>query len=147
MTTVELLERIQRGENSGVEFQRDEVQNHDLAKEIVAFLNLAGGSVLLGVEDDGTISGTTRPKLDEWIAEICRVKIEPPMIPFLESFPDVVPGKNITVVTLPAGPDKPYASCTTIGERISFAWEARAGKRVARSLNACFKRPVDSTME
>src|SRR6266566_1085958 len=109
MTTTELLELIRKGENSGVEFKRDEIQNHELAREIVAFLNFSGGSILLGVEDDGTIRGTTRPKLDEWIAELCRVKIEAPIIPYLEFFPDTEPGRSITVVTVPTGLDKPYA--------------------------------------
>src|SRR5712692_4955016 len=109
MTTVELLEMMRKGENSGVEFKRDEIQHYELAKEIVALLNFSGGCVLLGVEDDGTIRGTTRPKLDEWVAELCRVKIDPPIIPYLESFPDIEPGKNITVVTVPTGLDKPYA--------------------------------------
>ncbi len=109
MTTVELLELIRKGENSGVEFKRDEIQNYELAKEIVAFLNFYGGSVILGVEDDGAIRGTTRGKLDEWVAELCRVKIDPPIIPYLESFPEIEPGKSITVVTVPTGLDKPYA--------------------------------------
>ena len=33
----------------------DVKQNHELAKELVAFANLRGGVVLLGVEDDGSI--------------------------------------------------------------------------------------------
>ena len=53
MTRTELLEIINNGENSGVEFKRDTLQNHDLAKELVAFSNLGGGMVLLGVEDGG----------------------------------------------------------------------------------------------
>ena len=33
-TRTELLEIIENGENSGVEFKRDVLQNHDLAKEL-----------------------------------------------------------------------------------------------------------------
>jgi len=65
-TRTELLEIIKNGENSGVEFKRDVVQNHDLAKELVAFSNLQGGMVLLGVEDDRTISGIARPDLEHF---------------------------------------------------------------------------------
>ncbi len=83
MTKTELLELLRNGENSGVEFKRDDVENHDLAKEVVAFLNLEGGVVLLGIEDDGTVSGTSRSDLEEWVAELCRVKIEPPIVPHL----------------------------------------------------------------
>ena len=37
ITRTELLEIIGNGENSGVEFKRDVLQNQDLAKELVAF--------------------------------------------------------------------------------------------------------------
>ena len=63
MTRTELLELIGNGENSGVEFKRDDIENRALAKELVALTNLMGGRVLLGIEDDGRISGITRPTL------------------------------------------------------------------------------------
>ena len=40
--------------------KRDDLRNHELAKELVARLNLEGGSVLLGVEDDGSVGSTSR---------------------------------------------------------------------------------------
>jgi ATP-dependent DNA helicase RecG len=105
----EIFDLIRNGEDSAVEFKRDDVTNYDLAKELAAFLNFAGGTILLGVEDDGTISGTTRNRLDEWVAELCRKKIEPPIIPFLSWARDVEPGKDVLAVRVPTGPDKPYA--------------------------------------
>ncbi|HEV7668180.1 MAG TPA: ATP-binding protein [Thermoanaerobaculia bacterium] len=109
MKREDVLDLIRNGEDSGVEFKRDDVTNYDLAKEIVSFLNVAGGVVLLGVEDDGTISGTTKDRLDEWVAELARRKIEPPVIPFLSWAKDVEPGKHVLAARVPVGPDKPYA--------------------------------------
>lgn len=60
MTRTELLELIANGENSEVEFKRDDIDARQLAKELVALANLDGGCVILGVEDDGSISGLTR---------------------------------------------------------------------------------------
>ncbi len=109
MRTAEILEFIRNGEDSGVEFKRDDISNYDLAKELVAFLNFEGGTVLLGVEDDGSISGTTRENLEEWVGEVCRRKIDPPIIPFLSWAKDAKPDKDILTVQVPCGPDKPYA--------------------------------------
>ena len=109
MNKAELTELISNGENSGVEFKRDTVENHDAAKELVALLNLEGGTVLLGVEDDGTITGTTRENLEEWVAELCRVKVDPPIIPFLSWVMNAEPGRDVLAVRVPIGPDKPYA--------------------------------------
>ena len=44
MTPNELAELLRRGEDSMIEFKRDDVQNYDWAKELAAFLNLAGGT-------------------------------------------------------------------------------------------------------
>ena len=108
MTHTELLEIISNGENSGVEFKRDVVENHALAKELVAFSNLSGGMVLLGVENDGRISGLTRPDLEEWMMTLCRVKIKPPIIPFFEIVRNLEPGKDVAVVRVTRGFDVHY---------------------------------------
>ncbi len=105
MTRTELLEMIHNGESSGVEFKRDVVQNHDLAKELVAFANFQGGVVLLGVEDDGSVSGITRDNLEEWVMTACRDKVRPGLIPFYEVVKDVEPGKDVAVVRVSRGFD------------------------------------------
>lgn len=43
MLKSELLEIIAHGENSGIEFKRDDLRPEQLAKEIVALANLQGG--------------------------------------------------------------------------------------------------------
>ena len=103
MTKTELLEIIANGENSGIEFKRDTLENYKLAKELVAFANLAGGRVLLGVEDDGNITGISRSNLEEWVMTTCRDKIRPELIPYYELVKDVEPGKHIAVVKVGRG--------------------------------------------
>ena len=105
MTRTDLLEIIRNGESSGVEFKRDVVQTHDLAKELVAFANFEGGIVLLGVEDDGSVSGITRSKPEEFVVTTCRDKVRPGLIPFYEVVKDVAPGKDVAVVRVSRGFD------------------------------------------
>lgn len=106
MTThTELLETIANGESSGVEFKRDVLENHALAKELVAFSNLSGGKVLLGVEDDGSISGITRQDLEEWVMTACRDKIRPSIIPFFEVVREAKPGRDVAIVSVTRGYD------------------------------------------
>lgn len=104
-TRTELLEIINNGENSGVEFKRDILENHALAKELVAFSNLSGGMVILGVDDDGSISGLTRHTLEEWVMTACRDKIRPSIIPFFEVVRDIEPGKDVAIVRVTRGFD------------------------------------------
>jgi len=104
-TRTDLLEIIKNGENSGVEFKRDVVENHALARELVAFSNFTGGVVLLGVDDDGRVVGITRPNLEEWVMTACRDKIRPANIPFFEVVRDVEPGKDVALVRVACGFD------------------------------------------
>jgi len=103
MTKTELFELVNNGENSGVEFKRDTIDNRALAKELVAFANLLGGRVLLGVDDDGSVVGLTRDRLEEWVMTICRDKIRPELIPYYEIIRDLEPGKDIAVVQVDRG--------------------------------------------
>jgi ATP-dependent DNA helicase RecG len=118
MTKTELLEIIKNGENSGVEFKRDTIDNRELAKVLVCLANLQGGIVVLGVEDDGTIHGLTRyeladptnprseriyGRLEEWVMQTGRDKIRPEMIPYFEVFRDLEPGKDVAVVRVDRG--------------------------------------------
>jgi ATP-dependent DNA helicase RecG len=110
MNRTELAELIRNGENSGVDFKRDDVPPEKLAKVAAAFLNLEGGYILLGVEDDGNVSGLTREtrKAEEWLMQVLRDNVQPGVIPFWETI-DWGDGKIVGVVTLPAdAPDKPY---------------------------------------
>jgi ATP-dependent DNA helicase RecG len=103
MTKTELLELIKNGESSGVEFKRDTIDNRALAKELVAFANLRGGRVILGVEDDGSVTGITRDRLEEWVMTACRDKIRPELIPYYEVIRDVEPGKDVAIVQVDRG--------------------------------------------
>lgn len=103
VSRTELLEILANGENSGVEFKRDELTNDALAKELVAFSNLEGGMVLLGVEDSGQPRGLARPDIEEWVMTACRDKIRPPIIPFFEIVRNVEPGIDVAVVRVTRG--------------------------------------------
>ena len=123
MTKTELLELIANNENSGVECKDDATTDlRKLAKELVAFANLQGGRVLLGVDDNGNVLGLTRcdppiqadaedgerrtyQRLEEWVMQACRDKIRPEIVPYFEVIRDVVPGKDVAVVQVERGWD------------------------------------------
>ncbi len=103
----ELLEIIANGENSGVEFKRDDIRPEQLAKEVVAMANFQGGKLLLGVEDDGTITGTQREKLEEWVMNIMQEKIHPMILPFYEEV-RLDATTSVAIISFPPGISKPY---------------------------------------
>ena len=123
MTKTELLELIANIENSGVECKDDATTDlRKLAKEMVAFANLQGGRVLLGVDDSGNVLGLKRfdspdqadaggcerrtyQRLEEWVMQACRDKIRPEIVPYFEVIRDVEPGRDVAVVQVERGWD------------------------------------------
>ena len=110
MKRADLAELLRSGESSFVEFMRDHITPEGLAKVLVGFLNHEGGHVLLGVEDDGSISGLERdPKrVEEWTMQIGRDRVQPAIIPSWQPirWDD---STIVGVVSVPRdAPDKPY---------------------------------------
>lgn len=108
MNKSELLELIANGENSGVEFKRDDLRPEQLAKEVVALANFQGGRILLGVEDDGTITGVQRADLERWVMDTVFGRyVHPMIIPFYEEVQ--VDGQHrVAVISISQGTTKPY---------------------------------------
>jgi ATP-dependent DNA helicase RecG len=107
MHKAELMELLANGENSTVEFKRDDVRPEQIAKEIVALANFRGGHLILGVEDDGSISGITRAHNEEWVMEIISQKIHPLLLPSYEKI-KFDNDMYVAVISMPPGPSKPY---------------------------------------
>ncbi len=97
------MDLIHRGEGPTTEFKRDDITPQDAAKAMVALANARGGRLLLGVEDDGDVSGVVRPDLDEWVVTIGRDKVRPPLEPFVEIVRDVSTDRDVAVVTIEPG--------------------------------------------
>jgi ATP-dependent DNA helicase RecG len=110
MNRIEFAEVLQNGENSGVEFKRDDIRPEKLAEEMAALLNFEGGYILLGVENDGAVVGLAREpaKAEEWVMEVARTHLRPATIPYWETL-EWGPDTTVGIVRLPAdAPDKPY---------------------------------------
>ena len=108
MTKLELLALIANGENSGVEFKGDQERPERLAIEIVALANFRGGKLVLGVEDDGTVTGIRRDDLERWVMDaVFGRKVHPMILPFYEEV-RVDDGRRVAVITVTQGIAKPY---------------------------------------
>lgn len=100
-------ELLHAGENSSIEFKTDQVRAESLAKEMVAFSNSFGGTILIGVNDDGRITGcTTKKPTEEWIMNIARQNVIPAITP--SCILHTQNNKTILVIDIPKGNQKPY---------------------------------------
>ncbi|MFQ5788322.1 MAG: ATP-binding protein, partial [Thermodesulfobacteriota bacterium] len=81
--------------------------DEDFAKEVVAFSNLKGGKIIIGVEDDSAISGLVNSNSEEWVMNICRMLVSPGVIPYYEEI-QLDNDKRVAVVHVDMGFSKPY---------------------------------------
>jgi len=96
-----------QGENNAVEFKSAGVSVDSITKEIVALANTLGGSILIGVEDNGMVSGVSNPaQVEEWVTNICRQNVIPPLhvLIHVEKSGDL----DVIHIEVPKGKDKPY---------------------------------------
>jgi ATP-dependent DNA helicase RecG len=85
MDALELYDLITNGEDSFTEFKSDVSQRSDFAGEMIAFANVEGGQILVGVDDSGKILGVGDPsKVEESIISIARDNCKPPLTPLID---------------------------------------------------------------
>jgi ATP-dependent DNA helicase RecG len=112
METIDLIELIERGEDSRTQFKlsQDVTNAKSLAGEMVAFANSKGGRILIGVDDQGTLVGLSAEdirRVNLLISNTATDCIRPSINPETENIS--VGGKLIMVVIVPEGISKPYA--------------------------------------
>lgn len=94
-------------ESETVELKEIVVDN--VKKEIVAFANSAGGTVYIGVADDGSIVGVGNPDIAiQQIVNMVRDSIKPDITMFIHYETKEIDGKQIIAVETQRGTDRPY---------------------------------------
>ncbi len=99
---------VKQGEGSRLEFKRKVKHPDKIAREFVAFANTRGGTILIGVGDDGTVYGSKDAKgeayiLEQWLAH----HVSPPL-PFIRSEIQVTSRSTVVMYEVGEGQDKPY---------------------------------------
>ena len=94
-------------ENKTTEFKREYVE--DIKNTIVAFANCEGGTLYIGVNDDGKVCGIDN--VDDTMLRVTnaiRDAVRPDITMFVECRNDVMDEKSIVCVTVRRGTARPY---------------------------------------
>jgi predicted HTH transcriptional regulator len=135
---LQLLEMIDRGESSTVEFKRKTVSPEKIAKEIVAFANTKGGYLFVGVEDNGKIRGVHSEKTEvDLIETACHFYIYP-TIENIQIDVILMYGREIVVAEIPESPDKPHKLVLT---------DKETGKSFKRAYIRVGEKSIEATSE
>lgn len=101
------VNEVSFGESEIVELKSRVVD--DIKKEIIAFANSSGGTLYVGVSDNGDITGVVNPAADLTnINNMIRDGIKPDITLFIQSKIEIIGDKNIIVIEVQSGTERPY---------------------------------------
>jgi ATP-dependent DNA helicase RecG len=109
LTEQDLLAKLQTGETSFVQFKESIKDADSLEAEIVAFANASGGSIVIGIADNGTIKGLTKEDKEKYVqlnSNISSQRINPPISTLVNAF--LIEEKLVLIIEVPEGESKPY---------------------------------------
>jgi ATP-dependent DNA helicase RecG len=110
MNRKELQTQISLGEDSTRQFKADVRNAAALASEMAAFANSEGGTIYLGVADDGGTPGldkTDVARINQLISNAASHLVKSPLTVRTENI-GLENGRIVIVLTVPKGLDKPY---------------------------------------
>lgn len=110
MEAVNLLELIQKGESSSVQFKERLPHQDSVAQEMVAFSNSQGGLLIIGVNDKtGELNGLTFQEIqatNQQLVNVASQSVNPPV--FITTETVSVNNNNLILVSIKEGISKPY---------------------------------------
>ncbi|MCK5729327.1 MAG: putative DNA binding domain-containing protein [Methylococcales bacterium] len=109
MTEFELKQILEKGEDSQQQFKQLIVNGNALAAEMVAFSNSLGGKLLVGVNDDGQITGLSLEQsqaLNQLISNTASHSVRPPINPMTENIKTAQ--GLVIIIRIKKGLNKPY---------------------------------------
>lgn len=110
MDALELLELIQKGESSEVQFKVRINDAYKLGTEMVAFSNAKGGKIVIGVDDKtGDINGLSFQDLqstNQLLSNAASDNVKAPIYIFTETIS--IDKNNVIVAHIPEGTSKPH---------------------------------------
>jgi len=105
-----LHSQIILGEDSTRQFKADVKNAESLASEMVAFANTSGGTIFIGVADDGSTPGLTQQdvvRINQLVSNVASQFVRSPLAVQTETVA-LESGRIVMVLTVPKGIDKPY---------------------------------------
>lgn len=96
-----------KGEGLHLEFKKKANFPEKIAKELVAFANTDGGVLLIGVDDDGTVSGTRDIEGEVFVLETAIQKLIRPKLTFSRQIIKINEKKGVAVFEIPKSEKPP----------------------------------------
>lgn len=101
---------IQAGEHQQLDFKFEISDSRKIAKTLVAFSNTDGGTLLIGVKDNGKIAGVRSEEEFYMVQAAANMYCKPEIVFESKRWP--IDGKTVLEIIIPKGTDYPYFAHT-----------------------------------
>lgn len=103
----DLKNLVSCGESSSLEFKRKASYPEKIVREMIAFANAQGGMLLLGISDNGEISGLKHAEDDSYVVQQSLLKCSPPL-PVTETFIPIGNSRHVIQYHITESLHKPH---------------------------------------
>jgi predicted HTH transcriptional regulator len=108
MTLQEVKALAAKGEGLKIEFKKKAAFPEKIVREVVALANTEGGDLLIGVDDDGTVSGQRFIEEEIFVMEKAIRELVFPKLVFGVYTIKLSEKKGVAVFKIPKSPDRPH---------------------------------------
>nr|WP_226390154.1 ATP-binding protein [Penaeicola halotolerans] len=133
MTLQELKKLVEGGEGLHLEFKKKVNHPDKVVREAVAFANTAGGYLLLGVDDDGTLSGQRYIEEEVYTLEKAFKTYCRPEIPYEIKVIKLSEKKGVAIFKIPHSTKRPHYVITSPADKRGKAYVRVADRSIQAS--------------
>lgn len=139
-TKKQLRELVRQGENLHLEFKRRASSPDQIVREMIAFANTAGGILLVGVNDDGELSGVKYPDEESLVIKKAIVKYSRPHIAFTETVIRLSENKFVIQYEIPVSRKRPHFFRVSNRQSITYIRLRDMSMKASREMSEIVKR-------
>ncbi|WP_192347742.1 helix-turn-helix domain-containing protein [Algoriphagus sp. Y33] len=108
MTLQDVRVLAARGEGLRIEFKKKAAFPEKIVRELIAFANTSGGDLLIGVEDDGTVSGQRYIEEEIFVMEKAIKELVFPRLEYELYSLKLNEKKGVAIFTVPVSAQRPH---------------------------------------
>ena len=113
----DLKKLVAEGEGLQLEFKRKAAYPDKVVRELIAFANTEGGTLLIGVDDDGSIPGTKYPEEELHVVQEALKKFCRPALVFHATTIRISENRSVVRIDVPQSERRPHALALSESQR------------------------------
>ncbi len=130
---------VSRGEGQHLEFKRKASSGDRMVRELIAFANTSGGTLLIGVGDDKSIPGVKFPEDESLVIQQALTHVQPPL-PVTETFIPIGGNRTVLQYTVEAADTRPHFLVGESGARECFVRSDDKSITASREMREVIRR-------